>query len=530
MPTRARLLDDNLTAQLTALMPRITREVELVASLDDRPQSEELEQLLTDIAALSDKVTVRRDDDASDRKPAFAITSPGTDISVRFAGIPMGHEFSSLVLALLQVGGNPIKESQDLIDQVKQLDGPLEFVTYMSLSCQNCPTVVQSLNTMAVLNPNIKHTAVEGSLFGDEVAAKDVLAVPTIYLNGELFGQGRTTIEEFVKRLDSGSAARQAEALNEKKPYEVLVVGQGPAGCAAAIYLARKGINTGLVGERFGGQVLDTLGIENIVSIPYTEGPRFAAALEEHVNAYEIDVITSQVATALVPPSEPGGLFTVNFGDDASLRARSVVVATGARWRNMGVPGEQEYRNKGVTYCPHCDGPLFKGKDVAVIGGGNSGIEAAIDLAGITRHVTVLEFMPECKADDILLDKVRSLPNVTIITNARTTEVLGDGSRVTGLGYVDRATDEARTVEIAGVFVQIGLLPNTEWLKGTLDLTPRGDIVSDPRGATSVEGVLAAGDCSSTPYKQIVVAQGSGAAAGLSAWDYLIRTKAPALA
>lgn len=519
------LLTDTLKNQLASLTPRIVHPVELVVSLDDRPASADLAQLLDDIAALSPKITVRRDDDASTRRPAFAITRPGTEISITFAGIPMGHEFSSLVLALLQVGGNPVKEDPELIAQIENLDGDYEFVTYFSLSCQNCPTVVQALNTMAVLNPRIKHTAVEGSLFQDEINERQVLSVPTIYLNGQHFGQGRTTIEQFVARLDANSASREAAKLNAKEPYEVLVVGQGPAGCAAAIYLARKGITTGLVGERFGGQILDTMAIENYISTPYTEGPKLAAALESHVNAYPIDVVKAQSATRLEPASTPSELTTIYFGDDARLQAREVILATGARWRTMNVPGEDEYRNKGVTFCPHCDGPLFKGKDVAVIGGGNSGIEAAIDLAGVTRHVTVVEFMETCKADEILLDKLHSLPNVTVITNAATTEVVGDGTQVTALRYTDRATSIVHELAVAGIFVQIGLLPNTEWLGQTVELNGRGEIVVDERGVTSTPGIFAAGDCSSIPFKQIVIAQGSGATAGLSAWEHLIRTQ-----
>lgn len=521
------LLDENLTGQLKPLMPRITEEVELIASLDDRDASADLQKLLEDIAALSEKITVRRDDDAHTRRPSFTISRRGTDIAVSFAGIPMGHEFTSLVLALLQVGGNPIKEEQELIDQVASLEGDYEFTTYMSLSCQNCPTVVQALNTMSVINPRIKHTAVEGSLFQDEVEEQGILSVPTIHLDGEHFGQGRTTIEEFVARLDTGAEAKAAAKLNEKDPYEVLVVGQGPAGAAASIYVARKGIETGLVGERFGGQTLDTMAIENFISVPYTEGPKFAAALEQHVGSYEIDVIKAQSATELVPAEQEGGLHTVKFGEEAALQAREIVLATGAQWRLMGVPGESEYRNKGVSFCPHCDGPLFKGQDIAVIGGGNSGIEAAIDLAGITRHVTVLEFMDQCRADDVLMEKLRSLDNVDVITNAATTEVLGDGRQVTGLAYQDRTTDEVHTLKLSGLFVQIGLVPNTAWLRDSgLELSGTGEIVVDEKGATSIPGVFAAGDCTAIPFKQIVVAQGAGATAGLSAWDHLIRTQA----
>ncbi len=517
------LLDKNLRAQLASLMPRITEEVQLVASLDDREASADLAQLLDDIASLSDKITVVRDDSASQRRPAFSIRRVNSDISITFAGIPMGHEFSSLVLALLQVGGNPIKEDPELIEQIRSLEGDYEFITYISLSCQNCPTVVQALNTMAVINPRIRHTCIEGSLFQEEIEQMGIKSVPMIYLNNEHFGQGRTTIEQFVSRLDENSGSKAAAKLNEKDPYEVLVVGQGPAGCSAAIYLARKGIRTGLVGERFGGQVLDTAEIANFISVPQTEGPKFAAALEAHVNDYDIDVIKSQKATRIVPAQSPGQMHTVFFGQDASLKAREIIIATGARWRTMGVPGEDEYRTKGVTFCPHCDGPLFKGKDIAVIGGGNSGIEAAIDLAGIVRHVTVMEFADSCRADEVLMNKVNSLANVEIITNAATTEVIGNGSEVTGLRYVDRTTSEEKTLNVAGIFVQIGLLPNTEWLDGQIDLNEGAEIICDEKGATSLEGIFAAGDCSSVPYKQIVIAQGSGASAALSAWEHLIR-------
>lgn len=516
-----KLLDDNLTQQLRALMPRITTRVELIYSLDERDASADLELLLSDIAALSDNITTRRDDAAHTRRPSFTITRAGEDSSaaVTFAGIPMGHEFSSLVLALLQVGGNPVKEDAETIEQIKNLEGTYEFTTYMSLTCQNCPTVVQALNTMAILNPRITHTAVEGSLFQEEIAQKNILAVPTIYLNGEEFGQGRTTIEDFLRKLDSSAGAREAAKLNDKAPYDVLVVGQGPAGATAAIYVARKGMRVGLVGERFGGQVLDTLGIENFISTTYTEGPQLAAALENHVADYEIDVIKAQTATAL-QPAEPGEEFhTVRFGDGA-LKAREVVIATGANWRLMGVPGEEEYRNKGVTFCPHCDGPLFKGKDIAVIGGGNSGMEAALDLAGVVRHVTVLEFSDQCRADDVLLKKAQSLPNIDIITSAATTAIIGDGTQVTRLNYTDRTSDESRSIDLSGVFVQIGLVPNTSWLEGSgVELSPRGEIIISPKGTTNIPGINAAGDCSSVPFKQIVVAEGSGAIAGLSAWE-----------
>lgn len=520
------MLDQDLQAQLKTYLEMLKEPIELVATLGEGPKSADMRAMLEEIAALSEKVTARFDG-AGERHPSFDIVRTGTDIKVTFAGLPLGHEFTSLVLALLHVGGHTIKEDEDTVAAIKGLDGDYAFTTYMSLECQNCPTVVQALNAMAVLNPRISHTAVEGSLFQDEVTEKNILAVPTIYLNGELFGQGRMDAAQIVAKLDSGAADRAVAKLADKDPYDVLVVGGGPAGASAAIYTARKGIRTGLVAERFGGQVLDTMAIENFVSVPYTEGPRFAAALEEHVNQYDVDLMKGLAATKLVPAAEPGGLHTVEFGS-GSLQAKTVVLATGARWRHMGVPGEEEYRNKGVTFCPHCDGPLFKGKKIAVIGGGNSGIEAAIDLAGVVGHVTVIEFLDVLRADEVLVEKLKSLPNVDIVMGARTTEVLGDGTAVTGLAYEDRASGETRQLELQGIFVQIGLLPNTEFLKGSLELSERGEIVTDVRGATSVPGVFGAGDCTTVPYKQIVVAEGTGATAALSAFDHLIRTGAPA--
>ncbi|PWW48841.1 alkyl hydroperoxide reductase subunit F [Melaminivora alkalimesophila] len=522
------MLDANLQAQLKAYLERLQRPVELVATLDDSDTARELRELLQQIRGLSDKITVVEANDAAVRKPSFLITNPGVDTGVRFAGVPLGHEFTSLVLALLHVGGHPSKEAADLLEQVKNLDGEFHFETYYSLSCHNCPDVVQALNLMSVLNPRITHTAIDGAVFQDEIKERQVMGVPTVFLNGEHFGQGRMELAEIVGRLDKGAAARDAAKMNEKEPFDVLVIGGGPAGAAAAIYAARKGIRTAIAAERFGGQVLDTLDIENYISIRKTEGPQFAAALEHHVRDYEVDLMNLQKARALRPATSEGGLIEVEMENGAVLRGRSVILATGARWRNMGVPGEDEYRTRGVAYCPSCDGPLFKGKPVAVIGGGNSGVEAAIDLAGVVSHVTLLEFAPELKADAVLQRKLRSLPNVDIIVNAQTTEVKGDGQRVTGLVYKDRETGEVRELPLEGIFVQIGLLPNTEWLKGTVELSRFGEIVIDARNHTNVPGVFAAGDCTIVPYKQIVIAAGEGSKAALSAFDYLIRTTAPA--
>ncbi len=515
------MLDANLKAQLQAYMEMVVEPIELVANLGDDAKSGELRALLQEIETMSSQVTYTERPDDTQRKPSFAINRVGTDISIVFAGIPMGHEFTSLVLALLQVGGHPIKLEEDVIQQIRDLPGDYEFETFFSLSCQNCPDTVQALNTMSVINPRIRHTSIDGALFQDEVTEREVMSVPTMFLNGKEFGQGRTTIEALLARLDTGASERQAKALSEKEPFDVLVVGGGPAGAAAAVYAARKGIRTGVVSERFGGQVLDTMTIENFISVKETTGPQFATALEEHVRDYDVDIMNIQKAAELVPGK---GMTELKLANGGSLKSRSVVLATGARWREINVPGEKEYRNKGVAYCPHCDGPLFKGKRVAVIGGGNSGVEAGIDLAGLVEHVTLIEFDDAMRADDVLQRKLRSLPNVTIITSAQTTEIHGDGSRVTGLQYTDRKSGESHHVELAGVFVQIGLIPNTEWLEGTIALSPHGEIEIDARGETSVPGVFAAGDATTVPYKQIVIAAGDGAKAALSAFDHLIRS------
>ena len=519
------MLDANIKTQLKTYLERLQRPIELVASLDDGAKSQEMHQLLREIAELSNLVTVR-DDGTHERRPSFSVGTPGEPARVHFAGLPRGQEFTTLVLALLQSGGHPPKVEDEVIEQIRALEGNFRFETYISLSCHNCPDVVQALNLMAVLNPGVESLMIDGALFQEEVESRQIMAVPSVYLNGEPFGQGRMTLEEILAKVDTGAAAREAAKLDDKAAYDVLVVGGGPAGAAAALYAARKGIRTGIVAERFGGQVLDTQSIENLVSVSHTDGPKLARALEEHVKEYDVDIINLQRADALTPAGDDG-LIRIGTASGATLKAKSVVLATGARWREMNVPGEAEYRTRGVAYCPHCDGPLFKGKRVAVIGGGNSGVEAAIDLAGIVSHVTLLEFDPQLRADAVLQSKLNSLPNVTVITSALTTEVTGDGEKVNGLIYEDRNSGERIRVDLEGIFVQIGLLPNTDWLKDVVALSPRGEIEIDARGQTSVPGVFAAGDATTVPYKQIVIAMGDGAKASLSAFDYLIRSSAP---
>ena len=514
------MLDANIKAQLKAYLEKLQRPIELVAAYDDSKAAEEMRGLLLDIVAQSGKVSLRENGQAAQR-PSFSIGLPGETARIQFAGIPMGHEFTSLVLALLQTGGHPPKVDTAVIEQIRALTGTLRFETFISLSCHNCPDVVQALNLLAVLNPGISHTMIDGSLFQSEVEARQIMAVPTVFLNGAPFGQGRMTIEEIVAKLDTGTARRDAERLAAQAPFDVLIVGGGPAGAAAAIYAARKGIRTGVVAERFGGQVLDTMAIENFISVKATDGPKLAAALEQHVREYEVDIMNLQRAEALLPAEK--GLTGIRLANGAVLHSKTVIISTGARWREMKVPGEQQYRGRGVAYCPHCDGPLFKGKRVAVIGGGNSGVEAAIDLAGIVVHVTLLEFDSVLRADAVLQKKLFSLPNVKVIVSAQTTEVSGDGEKVSGLTYKDRVSGELRQIELEGIFVQIGLLPNTDWLKGSVALSPRGEIEVDARGQTSLPGVFAAGDATTSPFKQIIIAMGDGAKAALGAFDHLIR-------
>ena len=524
------MLDDTLLSQLKAYLERVSQPFTLVASLDDSENAAQMRTLLEQIAGLSDKISVRFDG-ADARRPSFALERiSGPAQHLRFAAIPLGHEFTSLVLALLWTGGHPPKVEPETLEAIRQLDGDYRFEVYMSLSCHNCPDVVQALSLMAVFNPRVQTVVIDGALYQSEVESRQIMAVPTVYLNGELFGSGRMDVTEIVAKLDAGSAQRDAAKLNAKEPYDVLIVGGGPAGAAAAVYAARKGIRVGLAAERFGGQVNDTLAIENYISVLETDGPKFGMALQAHVRQYGVEILNQQRAEKLIPAEQEGGLIGVQFAHGGRLQARSVILCTGARWRNVNVPGEAEYRNKGVAYCPHCDGPLFKGKRVCVIGGGNSGVEAAIDLAGLVAHVTLLEFAPELRADAVLVSKLRSLPNVTIHTNAQTTEITGDGSKVNGLTYTDRASGASHHLELEGVFVQIGLVPNTEWLKGVVELSRFGEIVVDAKGQTSVPGIMAAGDVTTVPYKQIVIAAGDGAKAALSAFDYLIRTPAPQMA
>ena len=522
------MLDADTLAQLKSYLERATQPIEIVASLDDSKASGEMASLLKDIADSSALITVTHSLGDNLRKPSFSINRPSENHGPRFAGLPMGHEFTSLILALLQVGGYPPKVEEAVLQQIRALDGDFEFEVYISLSCHSCPDVVQALNLMAVQNPRIRTTMIDGTLFQDEVKSRQIMAVPTVFLNGTEFGQGRMSLEEILAKLDTSGVEREAKKIGEKAAFDMLIVGGGPAGAAAAVYAARKGIRTGVASERFGGQTLDTLGIENFISVKETEGPKFALALEAHVRSYDVDIMNMQRAKGLTLNSGPNkDLIEIQLESGATLRSKSVVISTGARWRNINVPGEAEFKNKGVAYCPHCDGPLFKGKHVAVIGGGNSGVEAAIDLAGIVGHVTLVEFDTALRADAVLQRKLHSLKNVTVLTNAQTTEITGD-QKVNALIYKDRASNDVHTVALEGVFIQIGLVPNTDWLKGVIELSKHGEIVVDAKGQTSVPGVFAAGDATTVPFKQIIIAAGDGAKAALGAFDHLMRTSAPA--
>ena len=506
------MLNNDLKAQLSQLLQMMEGDVQLKVSTGSDEKSKELDALIQELTEISSHIKVEHTE--LKRTPSFSVNRIGEDTGITFAGVPLGHEFNSLVLSLLQVSGRPPKEDASVMKQIEALDQELHFETYISLSCQKCPDVVQALNLMSLLNPNITHTMIDGAIFKEE--AEDIMAVPAIFLNGESFGSGRMSLQEILAALGSTVDASEYE---DKDPYDVLIIGGGPASGTAAIYTARKGLRTGIVADRIGGQVNDTATLENFVTVKEIEGTQFSARLADHIAQYNIDAMTGVRASG-IKKTDDGIVVTLDNG--ATLSSKTVIIATGARWRNLNVPGEAELKNKGVAYCPHCDGPLFEGKDVAVVGGGNSGVEAAIDLAGIVKHVTLLERNDALKADQVLQDKLKSLDNVTIITNAASTEVRGE-KNVTGLEYEDIVTGEKSTIDLDGIFVQIGLLPNTEWLYDAVELNGVGEIVIDRKNATNIPGIFAAGDVTDDRNKQVIISMGSGANAALNAFDYIIR-------
>jgi alkyl hydroperoxide reductase subunit F len=522
------MITQSMLEKVKQHLQSIRKPIAIEASLDETAASNQLKQLLQALQSSSDKIRLSFDG-RDTRKPSFSIRQDAmagedaTEEALRFAAIPLGHEFSSLVLALLWAGAHPPKVAESQLAQIKSLKGSFRFEVYMSLSCHNCPDVVQALSLMALVNPAVKTVVIDGALFQSEVDARKMMAVPSIYLNGEFFGAGRMGLSEILAKLDQSLPAEQALALSKREAYDLLVIGGGPAGVSAAIYAARKGIRTGLIADRLGGQLNDTMAIENFISLPLTDGPKLSSALENHLKAYDIDLITMQRVKKLRPTDIGEGLVQIDLESGAQLEARSLVISTGARWRQLGIPGEDRYRNKGVAYCPHCDGPLYKGKRVAVVGGGNSGVEAAIDLAGLASQVTLLEFAPNLKADAVLIEKLSSLHNVQVMTGAMTRAIEGEDGVVSALTYVDQRDGTEHRLALEGVFVQIGLVPNTEWLKGTLELNTQGEIIVDAKGQTSLKGVFAAGDVTTTPFKQIIIAAGDGAKAALGAFDDLIR-------
>lgn len=510
------MLDKNIKEQLSTYLNMLENDIIIKKNIGNDKASLEVSELIDEISSMSSKIHVENAN--LKRIPSFSINRMNEDTGVTFAGVPLGHEFSSLVLALLQVSWRPPKVDENLIKSIKSIDRDLNFETYISLSCHNCPDVVQSLNLMSILNPLITHTMIDGESFKDEIESRDIMAVPTTFLNDELFDSGRISLEEILLKLGE---KKDSSNLNNKEIFDVLIIGGGPAGSSAAIYSARKGLKTGIVVERFGGQVMDTMAIENFISLPYTEGPKLSRNLEEHVRNYDVDIISAESAKSIIKNKD---YIEVSLDSNATLKGKTLIISTGAKWRELGVPGESKFKNKGVAYCPHCDGPIYKGKDIAVIGGGNSGIEAAIDLANIVNHVTVLEFLPELKADAVLQEKLNTLSNVTVLKNVQVKEITGT-TKVNGIVYVDRNTNEEKNINLEGIFVQIGLVPNTKWLGEALEINKIGEIIVDKKGSTSLDGVFAAGDCTDSPYKQIIIAMGSGATASLSAFDYLIRNK-----
>lgn len=544
------LLNASLTAQLSELLKKMVSKIEIVSYVDNSETSQKVRALLEEVSQQSNKISIvevnNNEINNSKRKPNFELrrkldnsVNGESTVSVSFAGLPLGHKFSSLVLALLQVSGYAPKISDEQREAILKL-GPHNVTTYMSVTCLNCPEVVQSLNTISIINPKIQHTVVEGSAFREEVERLGIMSVPAVFEDGKLISSGRAGIDELVAILASNeksdgnnsiSAANVAiaEKMNAQDPYDIVLVGGGPAASAAAIYTARKGLRTAMIMDHRGGQVVETESIENHISQTHTTGAQLAADLTKHISQYDIDVFTPDWADSLDLSKEPYGLHTIHARSGGVLKARAVIIATGATWRTLGVPGEDEYRNRGVSFCPHCDGPLFKDKNVVVVGGGNSGVEAAIDLAGIAKHVTVVEFMDTLKADQVLLNTLHNLPNTEIITSAAVSKVEGNSTKVTAVKYIDRnsannSESKEHVIEADGVFVQIGLAPNTRWLANQIPLNNRGEIITNRAGCTDIPGIFAAGDCSDEPYKQIVTAYGTGANAALSAFDYLIRS------
>jgi NADH-dependent peroxiredoxin subunit F len=511
------MLDLNLKDQLKSHFSKIENNVTLLYDESSHSSQSELLEMLNEVATTCSKITVASSNKKTD-SPQFKIVYNGVPTGISFKGIPGGHEFSSLVLAILNTDGKGKFPDKFLIERIKNIKGPIRIKTFISLSCENCPVVVQALNQMALLHPDFEHEMIDGAYAQDEVSALSLQGVPSVIVNSQLIHSGKAQLLDLVEKLEKtfGTTEKDSQGLGQNLGhFDVVVIGGGPAGASAAIYSARKGLKTALLAERIGGQVQDTKGIENLISIPYTEGPQLSAQLLAHMSAYPITLFEQRRVANIKTTQEK----TINLTSGELLKAESIIVTTGAKWRELGIPGEKEYIGRGVAFCPHCDGPFYKGKKVAVVGGGNSGVEAAIDLAGITREVILFEFQENLKADQILIDKLKSLPNVSIITSAKTKEIIGNGQKVVAVEYENRKDGKTIRVELDGIFIQIGLLPNSSFLKGVVELTPFGEIIVDEKGRTSVSGIYAAGDVTTTPYKQIVIAMGEGAKAALASFE-----------
>lgn len=509
------MFDQDLKKQLVSLFENLESSIEFSYFQCDHPDQSQLVEMLSDVTALNSKLSLKVSDEKTSY-PQFLILKNGQQTGIRFNGIPNGHEFSSLVLAVLNSDGKGRMPDEGLAKRISAIKGPIEIKTYVSLTCENCPNVVQALNQMALIHPEFNHTMIDGSYTQDEISKLGIQGVPSVVIQDQLIHSGKISFVDLLSKLESyfGKKELNEEAKNLGQ-FDVVVVGGGPAGASAAIYSARKGLKTAIIAERVGGQVQDTKGIENLISNLYTEGPQLAAQLQKHIQNYQIQLLEHRRVKTISKDM----IKHIELEGGESLHAKSVIIATGAKWRELGIPGEKEYLGRGVAFCPHCDGPYYKGKKVAVIGGGNSGVEAAIDLAGVVREVVLIEFGPQLKADQVLVEKLKSLSNTSIQTNAKTTQIIGDGQKVLGIEFEDRSTQLIQKIDLDGVFVQIGLLPNSQFLKDTVELTKGGEIVVDAKGRTTVPGIYAAGDVTTIPYKQIIIAMGEGAKVALAAFE-----------
>lgn len=524
------MLTQDILNALKGYMKDLKNDITFVVQTGEHKKRAELLEMLNQLATTSSKITVAELDRSTDlRSPvSFLVQANGIDTGIMFSGVPGGHEFNSLILAVLQSGGSELKLDKSIQNMVKKVTGKLKFQVYVSLSCHACPDVVQAMNQFALLNPNIETEMIDGGVYPELIEQNNIQGVPTVYMNGEVFASGMVDIAGIIEKL---SAARpevlvqgeHSEAAPEMPLQDVAVIGGGPAGISAAIYSARKGLKVTIIADRFGGQVKDTMGIENLVSVKYTTGPELTGSLVSHLDQHEI----TKKEHMRVDKIEKGDIKTLTLSNGEVIRARSIIIATGANWRELGVPGEKENIGNGVAYCPHCDGPFYKGKDVAVIGGGNSGVEAALDLAGIVKSVTVYEFLPELKADQVLIDQMNKRDNITVVKNAATKQIVAENGKVKAIEYIDRATNEVHQHVLQGIFIQIGLVPNSKVLEGVVSLTKYGEVIINEKGATSETGIFACGDVTTVPYKQIVVAMGEGSKASLASFDYLLMNPAP---